>query len=119
MERTVPLELPESLYAQLQWLAVDEQTDLVKVIARLVTLARQRRVLLPEHDSVLDLIGAYHSRSPLIDGIPASEDPDLYLAAEALGERAKGMHAWEIAPARYAQGKDGRPMRRQAGEGRS
>jgi len=99
----------------LQSLAADEQTEPVKVIARLVTLARQRRASAPERDPVLGLIGAYHSRRPLIDGIPVSQDPDLYLAAEALGERANGMHAWEIAPARYARGEDGHPVRRQAG----
>ncbi len=117
--RTVTLQLPENLYAQLQSLAADEQTEPVEVIARLVALARQRRSSSPERDPVLDLVGAYRSRRPLIDGIPVSQDPDLYLAAEALGERANGMHAWEIAPARYIQGQDGRPVRRQAGEGRS
>ncbi len=86
------------------------------MIARLITLARQRRASASERDPVLGLIGAYHSRRPLIDGIPVSQDPDLYLAAEALGERANEMHAWEIAPARYAQGEDGHPVRRQAGK---
>jgi hypothetical protein len=67
-------------------------------------------------DSLLDLIGAYHSSAPLIDGIPVSEDPDLYLVAEMLGERAAGLHAWEIAPARYVQGQNGQPVRRDAPE---
>ncbi len=58
------------------------------------------------------LIGAYRSTRPLIDDIPVSEDPDLYLIAEALGERAEGRHAWEIAPAKYKRGKDRRPVRR-------
>lgn len=109
--RTVTLQLPENLYARLQSLAADEQTEPVEVIARLVALARQRRASSPERDPVLDLVGAYRSQRPLIDGIPVSQDPDLYLAAEALGERANGMHAWEIAPARYVRGQDGRPVR--------
>ncbi len=70
-------------------------------------------------DPVSDLIGAYCSPLPLIDGIPASEDPDLYLVAEMMGERARGLHAWEIAPARYVQGRDGRAVRRdKAGKAR-
>jgi hypothetical protein len=63
-------------------------------------------------DPVIALIGAYHSDRPLIDNIPVSEDPDLYLIAEALGERAKGMRAWELAPARYRKGPNGEPVRR-------
>ena len=48
-------------------------------------------------------IGAYCSEVPLIDNIPVSEDPKLYIAAEALGEQARCMHAWEIAPQRYGE----------------
>ena len=59
---------------------------------------------------ILDLIGAFSSDKPLIDDIPVSEDPDLYLAAEALGERAQGLHAWEIAPQRYRRGENDRPV---------
>lgn len=62
-------------------------------------------------DPVLELIGLFNSEKPLIDDIPVSEDPDLYLAAEAMGEQAQGLHAWEIAPARYQQGDDGEPIR--------
>jgi hypothetical protein len=43
---TVTLQLPASLYAELQALATDEQTDLVEVIACLVAMARQRRAWL-------------------------------------------------------------------------
>ncbi len=63
-------------------------------------------------DPWFDLIGAYRSPFSLIDGIPPSEDPDLYLVAEMLGEQAVSLHAWEIAPTRYVQGQDGRPARR-------
>ena len=62
-------------------------------------------------DPVFDLIGAFSSDRPLIDNIPVSEDPGLYLLAEAWGEAAQQMHAWEIAPQRYRQGKDGQPVR--------
>jgi hypothetical protein len=114
---TVTIQLPAQLYADLRSLATDEQTDPVEVIAHLVTMARQRRVTSSEGDPLFDLIGAYHSQRPLIDGIPVSEDPDLYLVAAALGERATRMHAWEIAPTRYSQGQDGRPVRRDANKG--
>lgn len=67
-------------------------------------------------DLLLDLIGAYRSVTPLIDGIPVSEDPDLYLVAEMMGDRATDLHAWEIAPARYRQGRNGRAVRRDTGE---
>ena len=62
-------------------------------------------------DPVLQLIGAYQSERPLIDGIPVSEDPNLYLLAEMMGEEASDLHAWEIAPQRYRRGKDGQPIR--------
>jgi predicted DNA-binding antitoxin AbrB/MazE fold protein len=62
-------------------------------------------------EPVFALIGAFSSEKPLIDDIPASEDPDLYLLAEALGDEAQQKHAWEIAPQRYRQGEDGRPVR--------
>lgn len=62
-------------------------------------------------DPVLQLVGAYQSERPLIDGIPVSEDPDLYLYAEMMGDEAFDLHAWEIAPQRYRRGKDGQPVR--------
>jgi len=65
-----------------------------------------------ETNSLFDLIGAYSSSASLIDGIPASEDPDLYLVAAKLGAQVMGRHAWEIAPDRYTQGPEGRPIRR-------
>ncbi len=69
--------------------------------------------LAAQHDPVLELLGAYASTVPLIDDIPVSADPDLYLAAEASGAQAKGLHAWEIAPARYERGPDGRAVRKE------
>lgn len=35
-----------------------------------------------------------------------------YLVAEAMGAQAVGLHAWDIAPARYVRGADGRPVRK-------
>ncbi|MCX7790033.1 MAG: hypothetical protein N2378_05280 [Chloroflexaceae bacterium] len=46
---------------------------------------------------ILELVGAYAHELPLIDDIAPSADPDLCLAAEALGPRAEGMQGWEIA----------------------
>jgi hypothetical protein len=63
-------------------------------------------------DPIFELTGAYHSRPSLIDDIPASEDPDLYILAAKLGPDAHHRHAWEIAPHRYKRGPDGRPVRR-------
>ncbi len=65
-------------------------------------------------DPVLELIGMFNSEKPLIDDIPVSEDPDLYLIAEAMGAEAVGLHAWEIAPLRYRRGPDGFPLRRKS-----
>lgn len=62
-------------------------------------------------DPVLQLIGASESNRPLIDGIPVSEDPDLYLVADMMGEQAGELHAWEITPQRYRRGKDGEAFR--------
>ncbi len=108
----VSLRLPAYLYAQLQALAADEQTEPQEVIARLVAQARQHSRATAEEDPIFGIVGAYSSQKPLIDGIPVSADPDLYLVAAALGARAAGQHAWEIAPARYRCGPDGHPMRR-------
>ena len=62
-------------------------------------------------DPVLEMMGMFNSEQPLIDNIPVSEDPDLYLVAEMMGTEAKGLHAWEIAPARYQRGELNEPVR--------
>jgi 16S rRNA G1207 methylase RsmC len=43
---TVTLQLPASVYTELQALARDEQTDPVEIIVRLVAMARRRRAWL-------------------------------------------------------------------------
>lgn len=63
-------------------------------------------------DPMWALIGAFADDQPLIDDIPVSSDPDLYAIAAAMGSEADGLHAWEIAPARYSQGGNGLPVRR-------
>ncbi len=40
---TVTIELPTQLYAQLQILATDEQSDPINMLVRLITLAMQQR----------------------------------------------------------------------------
>ncbi len=110
----IALRLPPHLYEDLQALAVEEQSEPVEVIARLIAQARRERSALPAQDPVLGLIGVYDSKAPLIDDIPVSEDPDLYVAAAALGAAA-ALHAWEIAPARYTRGPDARPVQREPG----
>ncbi len=112
----VSLRLPAHLYEQLQALAAEEQTEPREVIARLVAQARQSRRAEVEGDPIFGIFGAYTDQNPLIDGIPVSEDPDLYVVAVKMGERASGQHAWEVTPARYERGADGRPMRRQLNE---
>jgi hypothetical protein len=42
----VTIQLPASLYAELQALATDERTDPVEIISRLVKMASQRRAWL-------------------------------------------------------------------------
>lgn len=64
----------------------------------------------PQPDPFFDLIGAFESEKPLIDGIAVSEDPDLYLVAAQI-EDSESLHAWEIAPARYKQGENGEAVR--------
>lgn len=107
---SVTLEIPIGLYQKLQALAADEGREPVEIIAQLVD---QR---LPAADPVLELIGAYRSQHPLIDDIPVSEDPDLYILAAQIGPEAYTQHAWEIAPHRYKRGRDGRPVRRAEGQ---
>jgi hypothetical protein len=110
----VTIQLPANLYAELQALAAEEQTDPAEMIARLVARAHQHGATMPEQDPVFELIGAYRSGQPLIDDIPVSEDPELYVIAAQWGDRAATMHAWELAPKRYRQGPDGRSVRLQA-----
>lgn len=105
---TVTLEVPSSLYAELQELATAEQTDLTELLTRLVSKQREQH----QPDPVIALIGAYQSAEPLIDDIPVSEDPELYAMAASMGEHAHRKHAWEIAPQRYVKGADGNAMRR-------
>lgn len=118
---TVTLELPAHLYADLQAMAKLERVDLVELLNRLIQRAgivkptKPDAIPVSEKDPVFALIGAYRSQQPLIDNIAVSEDPDLYLALEASDDHTVGKHAWDIAPARYARGEDGRPIRIEPG----
>lgn len=84
-----PLNLPNQTQVRLQ---IEETNELVD-------------------EPVFALIGAFSSDKPLIDGIPVSEDPNLYLLAEALDENISEKHAWEIAPQRYRRDEDGQAVR--------
>jgi hypothetical protein len=85
------------------------------MIAQLIVQVQQQRAT-EGPDPVIELIGAYRSDQSLIGGIPVSEDPALYAAPEFLAARVERMHAWDIAPARCAQGEDGRSIRRASDE---
>ncbi len=108
---TITIQMPMRLYADLTALAAEEQTDVVGVIGQLLKLAERDMPKPHQPDPVFALIGAYRSNQPLIDNIPVSEDPDLYLAQAASGESSEEKHAWEIAPMRYKRGSDGLPIR--------
>ncbi len=103
--KSISLELPTRIYDELKILAEHEQVNPTEMVVRLVQEARERAQTVSPTDPVLDLIGAYKSHQPLIDNISVSEDPDLYLVAETLGDEAKDMPAWDIAPARYIKRK--------------
>jgi hypothetical protein len=113
---SVTISLPAGVYAELEALARREDSSPAETIARLVAHAKQQRAGHQDNDPVLALVGAHRSQRALIDGIPVSEDPDLYWLSAELGERAGGRHAWEIAPHRYRQGPDGRPVRHDSTE---
>ena len=113
-DSTVAVHIPEPLYQRLRRLATLTRQPVESLVVQ--TLDAGIPPLpdeLPEQmsqDPIFDLIGAYASSLSLIDDIPVSEDPDLYLVAETLGDQAAGLHAWDIVPARYRQGPDGRPI---------
>lgn len=119
METIIPItfELPTHVYADLQQLAQQEDIDIATLITQWIMQAKTvSRLVSPPTDPVLCLVGAYQSDVPLIDNIPVSEDPDLYVLVETLGKHAIGKHAWEIAPQRYMQGVDGVPVRHDRSE---
>jgi hypothetical protein len=99
--------LPHEL-EQLSKIAQDRRVTITELVHIAIAEWLEQQT---KKDSVWGLTGAYHSNKPLIDDIAISEDPDLYLVAEALGERAVGLHAWEIAPKRYIEGPNGKPVR--------
>lgn len=118
MERNlVTIQLPAGLYTELEALAAREEKSLTEVIARLVTDARAAASGQGD-DPVFELIGAFRSEQPLIDGIPVSEDPELYRVAGLAGDGEARLHAWELAPERYMRAPDGRAVRRHAGDRR-
>jgi hypothetical protein len=101
---------------QARKLTPQEQLDLISALADLARSALDESAEPGDNmtvDPVFALVGAYASELPLIDNISPSADPDLYLAAEAMGAQANGLHAWEIAPTRYMRGVDGSAVRKE------
>ncbi len=118
MSATVSVELPLDVYNDLQALAQAHHTDPVIMLTQMIK--DQRQIIHPhakdlvalEEDPIFAIIGAFASPQPLIDGIPVSEDPDLYSIAESLANSGRNLHAWEIAPHRYLRSEDGKAIRR-------
>ena len=94
---TITLELPVPLYTNLQALARQERLNLPELLTRLLQTASQGTAATPQPDAVCALMGVHRSAPPLMDDIPASAAPDLYLTATAT-ELRSGKHAWESAP---------------------
>lgn len=119
MNATATLELPQAIYDKLQTLAIAQHSDPVTLIARFVDSNNDERqihvstsLIAFNDDPFFALINVPSEHASLIDNIPLSEDPDLYLVAAALPHDGVGLHAWEIAPQRYMQDEHGNAVRR-------
>ncbi len=127
VKRRTQLMLDPGQHRQLRALAEAENTSVSQLVREAVTLLlRQRQPLPITEDPIWEIVGIGTEAKPLIDSIPPSEDPTLYYMADLMArkgigpyaeEREGGIHAWEIAPQRYARGEDGRPIRLK-GDGR-
>jgi predicted DNA-binding protein len=121
VKRRTQLMLEPEQHDQLQALAEVEGTSVSNLVREAINrFLRQRQPLPITEDPIWEIIGIGESEKELIDGIPVSEDPDLYYLADLMARKETGpyatlrdgpVHAWEIAPQRYAHGPDGRPVR--------
>lgn len=122
VKRRTQLMLEPEQHDQLQALAEVEGTSVSNLVREAINrfLQQQQQPLPITEDPIWEIIGIGESGKELIDNIPVSEDPALYYLADLMARKAIGpyatlregpVHAWEIAPQRYAQGPDGRPVR--------
>ncbi len=66
---------------------------------------------IPENKTVTLTVAQSVARNNWIDNISPDDDPYLYVRAAELGERADGLHAWQLLPMIYYQGADGMSKR--------
>lgn len=76
------ISLPE---AQLRYLADRARREGVSIAELLRTLVQRETEMTPPRavDSLWGIVGIGRDREPLIDGVPVSEQPDLYIAEQA------------------------------------
>jgi hypothetical protein len=79
------ISLPRSQVRYLADRARREGISMAELIRRLV---RREAEMTPARapDSLWGIVGIGQEREPLIDNIPASEQPDLYIAKQATGD---------------------------------
>lgn len=116
-KRRIQLMLEPEQYHRLRTLAEAEKTSISHLVREAVDQLLQRRSPLPiTEDPIWGIVGGAEDTRNLIDGIPVSEDPDLYTMAEMMVGKNIGPyaevrdgppHAWEIAPQRYTRGRTG------------
>lgn len=121
VKRRTQLMLEPEQHDQLQALAEVEGTSVSNLVREAINrFLRQRQPLPVTEDPIWEIVGIGEGKKELIDDIPVSKDPDLYYLADLMARKEIGpyatlrdgpVHAWEIAPQRYTQGPDGRPVR--------
>jgi hypothetical protein len=126
VKRRTQLMLEPEQHDQLQALAEVEGTSVSDLVRKAIDrFLRQRQPLSVTEDPIWEIIGIGAGEKALIDDVPVSEDPELYYLADLMARKEIGpyatlrdgpVHAWEIAPQRYAQGPDGRSVRVEEGE---
>lgn len=87
------LSLQEEQAQYLAMRAEREGVSMAEVVRRLLD-DEARQDAMAGSDSIMDIVGLFTDELPLIDGIPVSDDPDLYLygreADDALPVRGQG-----------------------------
>jgi predicted DNA-binding protein len=121
VKRRTQLMLEPEQHDRLQALAEAESTSVSDLVRKAIDrFLRQRQPLPVSKDPIWEVVGIGEGEKELIDGIPVSEDPDLYYLADLMARKEIGpyatlrdgpVHAWEIAPQRYTQGPDGSVVR--------